>query len=137
MFKRCTICKIEKSIVDFRRDKTRLDGHQPHCKACARAHHKSAYVTKYKQRIQERGAARAAKHALVIRNYKETHPCCYCGEADPVCLEFHHPDSSEKEFGIAGGLSRSLDKIISEMQKCIVVCSNCHKKLHAGRFTVA
>ena len=48
-------------------------------------------------------------------------------------LEFHHKISSTKEFGIGQkGHSRSWDKVKLELDKCILVCSNCHKEVHAG-----
>ena len=48
-------------------------------------------------------------------------------------LEFHHIVSSTKEFGIGQkGHSRSWDKVKDELDKCILVCSNCHKEVHAG-----
>lgn len=48
-------------------------------------------------------------------------------------LEFHHLDSSTKEFGIGeNGYTRSWQKVKEELDKCILVCSNCHRELHAG-----
>ena len=44
-------------------------------------------------------------------------------------LEFHHPDKN-KEFGIgAKGYTRSWEKLKLELDKCILVCSNCHKEI--------
>lgn len=56
---------------------------------------------------------------------------CECGEVDPVCLEFHH-NSDDKEINIADACNRgwSEDRLESEMKKCIVLCANCHRKLH-------
>ncbi len=56
--------------------------------------------------------------------------CCgynICVEA----LEFHHIDPDEKDFSISGK-SWSFEKLNSEVDKCIMVCSNCHKEIHAG-----
>jgi DNA invertase Pin-like site-specific DNA recombinase len=44
-------------------------------------------------------------------------------------LEFHHIDPNEKDFTI-GGKSWSFDRLKSEVDKCILVCSNCHKEIH-------
>ena len=67
-----------------------------------------------------------------IRQYKEGHPCS-CGEGDPDCLIFHHTDETKKKFSIAAGAGEgmSLRKIREEVDKCIVMCANCHRKLHA------
>jgi len=64
--------------------------------------------------------------------------CICCSENDPVCLEFHHPDPAEKDFAIGSTkrIGYSWKKILAEIAKCVVVCSNCHKKLHAGRIAL-
>ena len=53
-------------------------------------------------------------------------------------LEFHHLNPNEKEFGL--GAVRANPKnwvsIVSEMQKCILLCSNCHKEIHAGLINI-
>lgn len=56
--------------------------------------------------------------------------CWYCRENDVCCMEFHHL------FGKDGEVSRFLNpqKIRQEISKYIVVCSNCHKKIHAGLY---
>ena len=52
---------------------------------------------------------------------------CKCIEA----LEFHHLDPKTKEFQISG-CCKSFDILKMEVNKCILVCSNCHKEIHAG-----
>lgn len=46
-------------------------------------------------------------------------------------LHFHHLDPSEKDFSISGK-SLSFDKLKIEVDKCILVCSNCHSEIHEG-----
>lgn len=59
--------------------------------------------------------------------------CYVCGEADGRCLDFHHSDPAQKEFAIADGVRRGLGRarLDSEIAKCVVLCSNCHRKEHA------
>ena len=48
-------------------------------------------------------------------------------------LDFHHLDPNEKDFSIGEATSRVLNsKIKAELDKCILVCSNCHRELHGG-----
>jgi len=65
----------------------------------------------------------------------------YKGGACQVCgyhkckeaLEFHHLNSSEKDFGISSkGYTRSWEKVKEELDKCIMLCANCHREVHAG-----
>lgn len=57
--------------------------------------------------------------------------CIKCGYNKYVgALEFHHIEG-EKDFGIsAAGTTKSWEKIKKELDKCIIVCSNCHKEIH-------
>lgn len=59
--------------------------------------------------------------------------CCICGYSKCLdALEFHHLDDSKKEFGISKrGYTRSWEKVCQELEKCILVCSNCHREIHA------
>lgn len=57
--------------------------------------------------------------------------CSVCGYKTCVdALEFHHVNPSEKEFTISKRPCRALEKLKKELDKCILLCSNCHKELH-------
>ena len=66
-------------------------------------------------------------------NYKGG-KCVFCGyKKCNQALEFHHLGSYEKDFGVsAKGYTRSWSKVRDELDKCILVCSNCHREIHAG-----
>lgn len=58
--------------------------------------------------------------------------CELCGynKCDAV-LEFHHRDPSQKDFGISnGGCTWGWEKIKTELDKCVMLCANCHRELH-------
>jgi len=51
-------------------------------------------------------------------------------------LEFHHTDPNEKEFGIsAKGYTRSWEKVKQELDKCTLLCANCHAEAHADNIS--
>ena len=55
----------------------------------------------------------------------------------PQVFEFHHWDARDKDFGIAtGGIARSWKKIVAELEKCVMLCANCHREVHAGVRTI-
>ena len=60
--------------------------------------------------------------------------CLLCGfNQFPEALEFHHINPQEKEFQLSGSaLSRSLVSQIAEIQKCTILCANCHRGVHCG-----
>ena len=64
--------------------------------------------------------------------------CLTCGyDRCNSALDFHHLDPNEKDFGIASnGKTRSWDKVKSELDKCVLLCRNCHAEVHAGLITL-
>lgn len=60
--------------------------------------------------------------------------CFICGYQKCIkALEFHHLTSDDKNFGLsARGVTRAWEKVKKELDKCILVCANCHRELHAG-----
>jgi len=59
--------------------------------------------------------------------------CEICGyDRCMEALEFHHNNSSDKDFSISDkGYTRSWKRVKEELDKCIMVCANCHRELHA------
>lgn len=58
--------------------------------------------------------------------------CIRCGyNKYPEVLEFHHRDQKQKSFGIGQrGLTRSWKKVSAEIEKCDLLCANCHREIH-------
>ena len=59
--------------------------------------------------------------------------CCeICGYNKCIeALEFHHKDPDQKDFSLSGK-SWALDRLIEEANKCLMLCANCHREVHAG-----
>lgn len=81
-------------------------------------------------RTKTRSNAQKNKLQDFITKYKT--PCCECGEDHPAVLDFHHVDPSQKSFSINEGIKNKVScaKMLTEIEKCIVLCSNCHRKHH-------
>jgi len=57
--------------------------------------------------------------------------CFYCEERHKACLDYHHLNRTQKKMCISKAINdRTLGFIKRKIEKCIVLCSNCHKKLH-------
>ena len=67
------------------------------------------------------------RNLLYVREYLEARGCERCGEADLRVLEFDHVD--EKRFCVMTGVweGYSLDRIREEIERCRVLCANCHR----------
>jgi len=78
-------------------------------------------------------AKRRRKIKLLSVQYKGG-KCQICGYDKYVgALDLHHIDESQKSFGIGDkGYTRSWEKTKQELDKCILVCANCHREIEAG-----
>jgi 5-methylcytosine-specific restriction endonuclease McrA len=58
--------------------------------------------------------------------------CCKCGYSKcKGAMEFHHRDPTQKDFGLGmGGHTRSWARMKVELEKCDMLCSNCHREEH-------
>lgn len=92
---------------------------------CVRRHYQEN-----KQSYLDRNRNRSVKIREFLRQYKSTLKCSRCPESDPRCLDFHHIDPKKKRFEIATAPERgcSLDTLKEELEKCIPLCANCHRK---------
>ncbi len=61
-------------------------------------------------------------------DYLKSHPCVSCGESNPIVLEFNHVDPSTKIAEVSFFIKRTRTKLITEIEKCEVLCANCHRK---------
>ena len=66
----------------------------------------------------------------IVEQYKYEHGCEMCNERDPRCLEFHHKRDKVSEIMKMVHDGCALSTIQLEMSKCVILCANCHKKLH-------
>ena len=56
--------------------------------------------------------------------------CSKCGYDDVSGLDFHHIDPKTKDWGVSYLLNKTDDRMLEEIKKCVLLCSNCHRKEH-------
>lgn len=113
--KTCPNCKTEKESTEFynRRNK---EGNSPYCRSCTNT---QSIIRQQKLKLE---AVEYKGDSCISCNYNKY----------PGALEFHHLDPNKKDFSIGQMKCRSLNSIKEELDKCILLCSNCHKEIHAG-----
>jgi hypothetical protein len=106
-----------------------------YCRPCHAEYHRKHYLAN-----RERYIAQAAKQKAQLRlertrmllEYFNSHACVDCGESDPVVLEFDH--LRDKSFAVTAKLvNYRWERILEEIEKCEVVCANCHRRRTARR----
>lgn len=115
----------------FGTSKSRKDGLQVYCIECRRDIDKESYgKPARKDALARSKQERQAKLRKFLRRVKAK-GCSKCGEKEPCTIDFHH--IKDKKFDIAFGVNRyGFSVIKDEMRKCVLVCANCHRKIHAG-----
>lgn len=127
--KKCNECNLllDLNMFSFKIKEKGIKSNK--CKICTRDYGKLHY-NKNKQLYKERAKNNRKKEIQKTKDLisELRIKCAECGETHPATLDFHHTNPNEKENNIASMNSRK--RILEESKKCIVLCSNCHRKLH-------
>lgn len=126
----CTICKIPKNTDDFPlRSKSSGKIHSC-CKECQKLKSKAHYENN-KEKYITRVKAIKAELRDYLQDYKKNKQCSKCSETHSACLEFHHLDESTKYAAVSEYWAfSSISQLQSEIDKCVILCANCHRKIH-------
>lgn len=129
----CSKCKCEKSGTDYYKSARAKDGLQSMCKVCMRPAYNANRLEKIDHYKNVR-RNRETKNKERLSQWKEQQQCKFCPEHDPDCLDLHHLDRTKKDIDVADAVYRwSWERLTTELEKCIVVCANCHRKIHKGK----
>lgn len=114
--KQCSYCKEVKPTTEYYPRQSRgRKGFSAYCRKC----------------IGKQNAERARQEKLKCLEYKGS-KCEVCGYSKYVgALEFHHRNPIEKDFAISK-IKVFDDKMRRELDKCDLLCSNCHKERHSS-----
>lgn len=134
--KTCTICKEIKNEDKFFYKNKKAEKLHSQCKDCYvlkrraiwKAHYHK-YGSNYRERAIERNKRLKQKLRENLLDYLSDKKCASCGIGDPRVLEFDHLDPKTKSFGISQALHGIInwDTILIEINKCQILCANCHK----------
>lgn len=123
----CPGCKSVLSLEHFTRVKSTANSYSPYCVECKREQLE-------KRKINRRQIKRRLTELL-------GNVCARCGYSEfGASLVFHHVNGEEKEIAPAQIVLRldynciSDQHIVDELDKCILLCANCHLALHAGEW---
>jgi hypothetical protein len=117
-----------------------IDGHKT-CSRCLQNKPSEAFYRGRNGRLRSwcnqctsnTGTQRQKEKKLQAITYKGG-KCQKCGyDRCKDSLQFHHLDPKKKEFRIATGRGKSWAKLKVELDKCLLVCANCHGEIHAGQ----
>jgi hypothetical protein len=149
----CSKCGVIKYQTDFYPDKRARDNLQCHCKDC-KIQSMADWVSKNPMKHKDNGRnwreanperfhelntkyqrERAYKFTRNVFNYFHGY-CFICKIDDPIprMYDCHHVDPLSKFKNVSEMWKYNWDVVIIEMDKCILLCANCHRKLEAGAY---
>jgi len=91
-------------------------------------------ATPYRTRASVWRMERTKRHQTEMENVKREHGCKACGERTLCVLDFHH--HYEKGIPVSRAANYCEKRFKEELRKCVVLCANCHRKVHAGELTI-
>jgi hypothetical protein len=107
----CSKCKVWMNLDAFSPKGKHIHGY---CRPCLYAYQMERWNNRKKKAVELMGG--------------KCNKCGYC--KNYAALDFHHADPSKKEFAFDVGRQKSWGKMIVELKKCILLCSNCHREEH-------
>lgn len=128
----CSKCKQELEISQFRwRNKTQGTLHSQ-CKNCEKQSDKIRYANSISRQnaVKTRSEQQKEENQNIV-NLRKSCGCQKCGEKRLYLMEFHHINAEDKINNIAHMIkSASKETLIAELDKCLVLCANCHREFH-------
>ena len=100
---------------------------------------REAIIAKAKECIERPGirdkrvrrmAKKHVERQLILWEIKRDSGCVRCGERATVVLDFHHRDPKDKVAKLPTMTSRAWSEVEKELEKCTVLCANCHAREH-------
>lgn len=123
----CPRCKLSFPITEFRFKNISKNLRYSYCRAC-RSVIVKAHYRKNKDAYLRRNARVRLRNIEIIRQYK-SRPCADCGIQYPYyVMDFDHRQDEDKVINLANASRMTRTKILEEIAKCDVVCSNCHRE---------
>ena len=135
----CSLCKNEKTLDCFNKNKTKSGGLNNVCRECSKASSKKYYENNkehHKHNINIRNKAVIKKNQQKMFDYFKENPCVDCGVSNPIVLEFDHIDETTKFKEVSRMIADGYSwvRIQEEIDKCDVRCANCHRIRTAIQF---
>ena len=126
----CNVCKCDKDESDFLfRNKSKGTRHSA-CRDCYKIIRKKSYESN-KDYYIKKSKRRSDEINSWFFDIKSNLKCEICGFSHVACLDFHHVNSDDKEIEVSTLVaSGNKKRILKEIEKCIVLCSNCHRIHH-------
>lgn len=123
----CSKCQLLKPVDSFNFRSKSAGTRHSYCRDCGSKLTRGHYQ-RHKQQYLNRNNFAFEKHRKLVRQVK-ARPCADCGVQYPFyVMDFDHREGSSKSFALNQIQRQTMKAILREIEKCDVVCSNCHRE---------
>lgn len=131
----CSKCKIDKNDSEFAFRFISKGKKLSNCKQCQKQYARNHYL-KNKEKVKKQVNYNKNKLKHKFYDYLQDKFCIRCGNSDIRVFEFDHRESSTKKETISKMVSEchSWINILKEIEKCDILCANCHKIRTSSQF---
>lgn len=125
-YKICSKCKVSKPISEFSFRQTATGVRQSYCKECGKRLTRSHYRNNKRQYL-DRNVRSYLKRRELVKQMK-SRACADCDVQYPFyVMDFDHREGEIKEYELNRVDRMTTRAILREIEKCDVVCANCHR----------
>lgn len=137
--KSCSECKEMKPLTEYNKDRRAKNGTgiMYRCRDCARAYSRAYYSKNDRLKNQKRVSSQKSYASVKVEAIEYLGGACvrcrvaHVPNENTVMFQFHHRNPAEKDFAITEVRARVFDTIKEELDKCDLLCANCHFMTHA------
>lgn len=129
--KKCNICKQDKPITEYYPNKQCKHGVVGTCRPCYAIRIGTWYSDNRSRRQQAANERNQKRKREVVDHFGNK--CYDCGQSYQQCVyQFHHLDPNEKDVNPSYAITTP-NKMWKELDKCVMLCANCHMIRHHGK----
>lgn len=131
---KCNECGLDRPDEEFNWRKFGVK-RNTRCKECTRKWQREHYAKnadRRKNEVKLHNRRYRKRNRTFFYRWLAQQRCVVCGEDNPLVLDLHHRNSDEKEHSVTTMVhgAGSLEKIMFEIEKCVILCANCHRLEH-------
>jgi hypothetical protein len=129
--KDCRVCGETKDLSMYHPNKSCKHGVVSTCRDCTGDRRRGWYAANRERRQEDANTRNRSRKLKAVAHFGGV--CFDCeGRYPPYVYEFHHLDPTQKDFNPSSAMSMKEDKMWKELEKCVMLCRNCHAERHHG-----
>ena len=128
----CRVCKWEKALDEYHPNKTCKQGVVGTCRECTRKRTTEWYRDNRAERQLAANTRNQKRKREIVDHFGDK--CLDCKLTYPQYVyQFHHLDPNEKDVNPSYALNKRPTEMWKELNKCVMLCANCHMIRHHGK----